>query len=139
MGKIRLIESACLSLGLLYCPPAQRGSDQQPSHSQACWLAGRRRAQAKGFQGYWEEAHPEVTQKQGEHVDSQTGLSHCSSPGRPSSLDIRMTTCLGFGFSGKVSCSGEHALSGSKLESIAGGAGKSRQLFKASRPIRVRK
>lgn len=65
-------------------------------------------------------------------MDSQAGLSHCSSPGRPSSLDIRMTTCLGFGFSGKVSRSGERVLSGSKLESIAGGTRKSRQLFKAS-------
>lgn len=67
-------------------------------------------------------------------MDSQAGLSHRSSPGRPS-LDIRMTTCQGFGFSGKVSCSGEHALSGSKLERLAGDAGRSRQLFKANRLI----
>lgn len=48
----------------------------------------------QGLLEYWEEAHREVTQKQGEHVDPWAGRSHLLSPGDPSSPGIRMTTYL---------------------------------------------
>lgn len=57
----------------------------------------------QGLLEYWEEAHREVTQKQGEHVDPWAGRAHLLSPGDPSSPGIRMTTYLGFSFSGKKS------------------------------------
>lgn len=64
------------------------------------------------------------------------GISYHPSPGHPFSLGIRMTSCLGFSFAEKVSCSGEPALSGSELEKWKwGGVGKGRQLFKVSRMI----
>lgn len=52
---------------------------------------------------HWEEARREVAQKHGDNVDPSAGLSHRSSPGRPSPLGVRMTTCLGFRFSGEES------------------------------------
>lgn len=57
----------------------------------------------RGLLEHWEEARHEVAQKQSDNVDPLAGLSHRSLPGRPSPLGVRMTTCLGFRFSGEKS------------------------------------
>lgn len=64
---------------------------------------GRHRAHTRNWWRYWEEAHCEVTQKQGERVDPWAGLSYCLLPGHSFSLGIRLTTYLGFSFLGKRS------------------------------------
>lgn len=122
MGKTRLIGSTCLSLGLVYClllTGVLIGALAVLKY--ADWQGVDITLRPRASRGVWMALIVWVLRSWASvWILGWAGISHHLSPGHPFSLGIRMTTCLGFTFSEKVSCSGEPALSGSELEKWQG-------------------